>query len=160
MEKLLELRRVSLHTICHLIFILYILFSSLYINCLFQLHKFCTIVWQSVTINGTKNCGGYNVTHYRIMFWWKINSVLYIYIYIYIYVKYNLLYTTQLKKEIQKKQESESVGLIGKSYNNQYLLPPQAFKIIHFIYWAASHQVCQFTSANTKINVFFNTYKE
>ena len=44
----------SLHTMSHLIFILYILFLSFYINCLFQLHTFCTLGWQSVTINGTK----------------------------------------------------------------------------------------------------------
>jgi len=39
----------------HLIFILYIQFSSLYLSCHFQLHTFCTHGWQSVTINGTKN---------------------------------------------------------------------------------------------------------
>ena len=39
----------------HLIFTLYTVFASLYINCLFQLHTFCTPGWQSVTINGTKN---------------------------------------------------------------------------------------------------------
>jgi len=38
----------------HVIFILYILFSSLYLNCLFQLHWFCTRGWQSVTINWIK----------------------------------------------------------------------------------------------------------
>ena len=60
-EKLLELWWGSLHTISHLIFILYILFSLLYINCLFQLHIFYTLGWHSVTythkymaINGTK----------------------------------------------------------------------------------------------------------
>jgi len=37
------------------IFILYILFSSFYINCLFQLHTFCTLGQHSVTINGSKN---------------------------------------------------------------------------------------------------------
>jgi hypothetical protein len=41
-----------------------------------------------------------------------------------------------------------SVGLIVKSCSHRH------FKIIHFIYWAASHQICvKFTYPNTKMNV-------
>ena len=77
-------------------FHLYILFSSLHINCLFQLHTFCTHGWQSVTLNWTKNlnqrCVVYFYWHWTLSIkhvletvskmlcysktrWWAVSSV-------------------------------------------------------------------------------------